>query len=196
MEKGLTSTMNSNTWTFTRNERITFTASKKGGTYRLDTITNPEETVAAVETMSIMQLHITMGHLSARKLRNAVKSGAIDGIAIEDIKGVIQKCLICMKGKSKRKLKPDFIANPPAEKFQLLHANISGPHPQTMGGRAYYQIITDSKSKYTRIKLLKRKPEGVQDIIDFVTELRNQHGQNVVKMIRTDNAQEYNIQNY
>ena len=104
-------------------------------------------------------------------------------------------CTSCHFGKQ-RKLpfnKSDSFSSVP---FDLIHSDIWGPAlVPTKGGSKYFVIFVDDFSRYTWIYLLHHRFELVSIYQRFHKMIETQFNR-IVKVFRSDNAQEYNDKSF
>lgn len=95
-------------------------------------------------------------------------------------------CEICAQSK----LSATPVGNGPrkreTEPMLMIHADTCGPiSPDTFAGEKYFMTIVDDFSRFTEVRLLKRKSDAAQELINFC-KLNP-----TVRKIRCDNAKEY-----
>ncbi|KAH9910876.1 uncharacterized protein BXZ73DRAFT_8042, partial [Epithele typhae] len=82
------------------------------GLYQIVSCTNDEMALSTRPakhgplTISVMDLHRTMGHISLRTARDMVKRGHTDGIALSDA-DILAQCKTCVQAKLTHKAIPD-----------------------------------------------------------------------------------------
>ena len=80
--------------------------------------------------------------------------------------------------------------------FDLIHSDILGPTPiPTEGGSKYFVIFMDDFSRYTWIYLFHYRSELVSIYQTFHKMIETQFN-HIVKVVRSDNAQEYNDKSF
>ena len=80
--------------------------------------------------------------------------------------------------------------------FDLIHFDIWGHAPiPTEGGSRYFVIFVDDFSRYTWIYLFHHRSELVSIYQTFHKMIETQFN-HIVKVIRSDNAQEYNCKSF
>lgn len=100
-----------------------------------------------------------------------------------------EPCEACFKGKQTRLPFPasDTQTRAPLE---LLHMDLCGPLPPTLGGARYMATFLDDYTGLSIIELLKHKDDMAITVKKVVNYLENQSGRSL-KDVRTDNGGEY-----
>uniref|UniRef100_A0A0A9YV18 Copia protein n=1 Tax=Lygus hesperus TaxID=30085 RepID=A0A0A9YV18_LYGHE len=176
-EKGYQLVVNSESMKI-RGPDFVLTCNKQHNLYTLRATTNKFECHVADDTW-----HRRFGHLNYNALRQL------------GLKTPQNKCSNCMEGKMKR---PPFKTNENKTTAigQLIHTDLCGPiTPETTMGEKYMQIILDDFSHFIVIRLLKNKSEAENNLIQFVKQIKTQHGV-PVKRIKFDNGGEFRSNNF
>ena len=138
-----------------------------------------EEKCFAVQSTSVKNMwHRRLGHLNNESLRQL-------GLPFKN-----EPCEVCIEGKATRL--PFNEQKKSTRKIgELIHSDICGPvNPMTQDGEKYFQVIIDDYSNFVVVRLLKRKIEAENNLIEYITELERQQGI-FVKRIRIDNGGEF-----
>ncbi|KAG2054575.1 hypothetical protein BDR06DRAFT_833832, partial [Suillus hirtellus] len=100
---------------------------------------------AAVETMTIMELHRCMGHIAPSAAHCLAENGLISGIKVDMSSGEPTFCELCVYAKATRKPVMKVHKGEQASKFTgEVHTDLWGPAPvATLGGWRYYISFTD-----------------------------------------------------
>jgi hypothetical protein len=103
--------------------------------------------------------HARYGHLNFDALRKLSQGSMVRGMPA--IKHVDQICDGCLIGKQRRTPFPAEANYRATERLDLVHGDLCGPiSPPTHGGRRYFLLLVDDKTRYMWIVLLSRKDEA------------------------------------
>ena len=114
------------------------------------TVPLPED--RALLTVSMQELHDTMGHINPTYLSKMVKNNLITGLEIQD--GKMGECLACIRAKATATPVSKHSHLPQAtEPLQIIHSDLAGPfNVDSYGGKRFYcsfiDDCTDSKWTY------------------------------------------------
>ena len=138
-----------------------------------------------VNAVSVDVWHMRLGHPSFSKLK-----------CISDVLQLSNRtpslCEICPLAKQKHLSFPhsDSVS---ANIFDLIHCDVWGPFsPATSHGFHYFLTIVDDKSRFVWTFLMKFKSDVRDIMVQFFNTVQTQFSRKI-KMIRTDNAPEFNI---
>jgi hypothetical protein len=80
--------------------------------------------------------------------------------------------------------------------FDMVHVDIWGPLAiNSVNGYSYFLTIVDDHTRHTWIYLMKNKSEARQLLQNFVSLIHTQY-KTIIKIIRSDNGQEFNCPSY
>lgn len=100
-------------------------------------------------------------------------------------------CTDCAVGKfPRRSMKKKTVKIPSTERLAIIHSDLVGPLPNSLGGSKYLLTFTDDYSRKVFVYLLKRKSEVYQKVLNFVQMVETQTG-NKLKILQCDNGGEY-----
>lgn len=99
-------------------------------------------------------------------------------------------CRTCAITKQSRTPFPKASASITTAILDLVHTDVCGPVIRDMNGNQYFMTIIDDYSRFCFTKLMKTRTEVVDNLKNFILEMKTQH-QVMVKQIRSDNAKEY-----
>ena len=99
------------------------------------------------------------------------------------------KCESCIFGKQHRETFPtsSWYAN---RNLQLVHSDICGPLPTSLGGCIYFLLFIDDFSRMTWVYLLKKNSEAFQKFKTFHQLIENEIKEKI-GTLRTDNGEEF-----
>lgn len=109
---------------------------------------------------------------------------------IPEVKQYVKECEVCQRVKKDRRKPPGFMGSKivVSKPMEFLSADLIGPLPRTRKGYSYISVITDSFSKYTFIKpLRKATASAVCDHLEEDVILK--HG--APRLLQVDNGQQY-----
>ena len=154
--------------------------------------TGENDSVNVVETITVMELHRRMGHISLNVARRLTENGLMSGLKFDLSKDKPTFCEACVYAKATRKPVAKECAGEHAEEFAAeVHTDVWGPAPiQTLGGRRYYITFTDDKTRLTYLHLLCQKSEAFTAYQQFEAWCHTQHGV-AVKALHSDCGREY-----
>jgi hypothetical protein len=135
--------------------------------------------------------HIRLGHAGYSTLKKMIQEGSVTGIPItaEQIEQAKEACETCLKTKLKR-LPFQTSESKAKAPLDLIHMDLCGPLPETLGEAKYFATFLDDYSGYSVVKMLKKKSDVAATIKEVFTLLENQLDKSI-KAVRTDNGGEY-----
>ena len=147
---------------------------------------------AAVETVTIMELHCRMGHISPIFAHHLAENGLVSGLKFDLLKDEPTFCEACLYVKATRKPVAKERVGERAMEFSAgVHMDVWGSAPvKTIGGRHYYIMFMDDKTCLTYLHLLHQKSEAFAAYQDFKAWCCTQHNA-VVKVLHSDCGSEY-----
>ena len=159
---------------------------------RLYRVTHSHESVNAVETLTVMELHRRLGHIAASSARKLVTSGAVTGVKL-DPTSKEGPCDACLFARATRHPIPSVRVSPPAKNFgDEVHTDVWGPsRTPTRQGRHYFVTFTDDATRYTICFLLRTKDEALEAYKSFEAWALTQEHCKGIKALRSDRGGEY-----
>ncbi|KMQ91961.1 hypothetical protein RF55_8111 [Lasius niger] len=131
------------------------------GFFRFRTLSKQDAARTAKISCSLYRWHRRFGHRDSAAIRKLVRRKLVTGLELrsDDDHNEV-KC--CIRGKLAAKSFP--CSQSTTEKpLELIHSDLCGPLPVTSaGGNRYILTFIDDYSRYTVVKLLKKKDEVVQ----------------------------------
>ena len=127
------------------------------GLYKLTHEISEETANAAVEVLTLDQLHRRMGHISATTARQLVDKGLVTGVKLDKkLNAQPFFCESCVYAKATRKPVVKVCEGKRATLFrEEVHSDLWGPAPvETKGGRKYYVSFTDDATHFMHLYLL------------------------------------------
>ncbi|KAI7959894.1 hypothetical protein MJO29_004962 [Puccinia striiformis f. sp. tritici] len=138
----------------------------------------------------LLQLHRQLGHVSLRTIRKMISNKVGLGLPSSLPPGDIH-CVACLTAKSlnKNTLSSDQRHFEPMDTWNV---DLIGPFEvPSIGGGKYCLTIRDIGSGYSEVKILCRKSEATEQLINTVIRLERQTGK-LLKILRSDNGGEFN----
>lgn len=108
---------------------------------------------------------------------------------LDDLDG-FGACEACILGKHKRAPFPADTATRATEILALVHSDLCGPFPTSIGGKTYFLSFIDDFTRFCVIYFLKHKSETFGCFQEFKAWSERQTG-HALKMLRSDNGGEY-----
>lgn len=120
-----------------------------------------------------------------------VRKGTVKGMDIVGSRSPPQTpCGPCLKGKQTRASFPES-KNHATDVLELMHSDLHGPAAvQAIGGRQYFAVTIDDKSRKIFVHLLTHKDEYSAHFKELKASVENLTGKRV-KNLRTDGGGEY-----
>jgi hypothetical protein len=138
--------------------------------------------------LDILTLHRCLGHLSFADLRKLWASKMVDGMDLgawdDDV-----SCESCLSGKTAHKPFPKGERRRASRVLELVHSDICGPLPNSIGGSFYFITFVDDHSAHVEVDFLKKKRDALASFRAWKARVEKKTGQKVGK-ICTDNAGE------
>ena len=137
--------------------------------------------------------HRRFGHLGHDNLARLQGSGMVSGIGVPADQfrqaGATELCEPCIAAKQqKQPSKPTHTVT--KQPLQLLHMDVLGPLPESLGGSKYLATFLDDYSKLSVVKPIRYKSEVAATIMSTIAQLQLQSGC-TVRAVHTDNGGEY-----
>ena len=103
--------------------------------------------------------HGRYGHLNFDALRKLAQDGMVRGMPlVEHADQVCDSCLVVKQRRAPFPMEANYRAD---DRLDLVHGDLCGPIlPPTHGGKRYFLLLVDDKSRYMWIVLLSRKDEA------------------------------------
>src|ERR1700731_1458382 len=152
---------------------------KTNGLYQLNSTMHKHEPLhahAATQRLSLMEAHRTLGHINVETVKQAIKTGKITGITLDE-GSEPEFCEACAQAKPHRHPFPDQAQNR-AQKFgDRIHTDLWGPATVESIFRSRYTIdFVDCATRWTHVAFLRRKSEAFQSYLDYEKRLETQDG--------------------
>lgn len=132
---------------------------RQRGLYRV--IDEPvEKALLATKTMTIMELHRHLGHISPAVAKRLVLEGAIEGINLDTASNA-EFCIACTHAKITAHPYPNERSSERSADYgDRTFSDVWGPaRTQTLGKKRYYVSFTDDSSRWTKIYLMRHKSD-------------------------------------
>jgi hypothetical protein len=130
--------------------------------------------------------HERYGHLHFDALKKLEQRGMVQGIA--HIEHVHQLCADCVTTKLKRSPFPSQAKRRAEGLLDLVHGDLCGPiSPATPGGKRYFLLLVDDKSRFMWLALLSAKSDTLAALKKFQAKVEVETGWRL-RVLRTDNG--------
>ena len=127
------------------------------------------------ETLTVMEAHEILAHISPASIIKAVKDGTFTGINI-DINSQVTECEVCLRAKAKRKDIAKVHIDPRTTEPGHVHADCWGPtSPLAKGGYDSFVLLTEIATRFRHTALMKGKKLAFDHYKGFEAWLENQH---------------------
>ncbi|CAA7265260.1 unnamed protein product [Cyclocybe aegerita] len=148
---------------------------------------------AAVEALTLDQLHHQLGHISPRITQKLVNDKFVTGMCLEHtVSGEPFFCESCVYAKATRKSVPKEREGERVAEFGgEVHSDLWGPAPvESKGSKRYYITFTDDKTHLTNLYLLHKKDEAFTAYKGYEAWCGTQLNAHV-KVLHSDRGGEY-----
>jgi transposase InsO family protein len=149
--------------------------------------------VAAVEKVSLEELHRRMGHIAPNAAKALISKGLVTGIALTNSPATLDTCPSCVYGKATRQPVLPVREGDRATVYGAeVHSDVWGPSPvATLRGRRYYVSFTDDYSRETVLYLLGQKSGVFAAYREYEAWCKVQRGVEHIKVLHSDRGGEY-----
>ena len=149
---------------------------------------------SSTDVPKIQISHERLGHIRFQKMKDLKDLEKNIDFTIGNLKN-IPKCEACLYGKQSRKKFPNNQAKKALQLLELIHSDLVGPLPNSLGGSTHFITFIDDLSRFTSITFLKAKSEALEQFKIFNAWTENQT-QKSIKSLRSDNGGEYISKNF
>ena len=133
--------------------------------------------------------HARYGHVNFRALRQLARNDLVRGLPLFDKADRV--CEACLTGKQRRAPFPQAALRRAGEVLELVHADLCGPiSPPTPGGKRYFLLLVDDKSRFMWLRLLTTKDEAVAEIRHFKAGVEVETGRKL-RLLCTERGGEF-----
>ena len=138
--------------------------------------------------------HEKLDHIGFHKMKDLKDLEKDIDFTIGNLK-TLSKCEACLYGKQFRKKFRNNQAKRALQLLELIHSDLVGPLPNSLGGSRYFVTFIDDLSRLSSISFLKAKSEALEQFKIFKAWTENQT-QKSIKSLRSDNGGEYISKNF
>ena len=164
-------------------------ANKVGCLYHLDFKREIERSSVANASREMLW-HQRYGHLGAPGMKKLAADELVTGFDFNP-NSDLDFCEACVNGKLHRCSFPTGGAKRAHEPLGLVHSDLCGKiTPKSSGGAEYFLTLTDDKTRYVWVYVLKTKDETFTKFCEWKASVENSSGYKL-KTLRTDNGGEY-----
>ena len=141
------------------------------------------------EKPSLDLWHLRLAHISEGTIKSMMEQGIVEGMD-GNTAGSLSFCEGCQYGgmsqkPAKTKEGRDCLPG------EVMHMDIMGPLPESLGRRQYVLCFKDEASSMTRIFFLREKSEALDSVKTVIREVSNDFTAGRMKVLRSDNAKEF-----
>lgn len=167
--------------------KVLYSCENVKGVYKFKADTN--QTLFSAPMSDEFELwHRRLAHLGASNMK-LLRDGLARGVSFK-IPDKLQ-CEPCLKGKQTRKPFNKSGAKRASEVLELIHSDVCGPlSVESNGGKRYFLLFIDDKTRYTFVYFLREKSEVFSKIFEFKKLVENQTNKKI-KVFRSDNGKEF-----
>lgn len=135
-----------------------------------------------------MEWHYRLGHLNHQAISHmqAQKVALLPPFRI----GRPPMCEPCVLGKHTKASLPRQASSRTKQILELIHSDVGGPFPFSLGGSKYHLLFINDFSRYTTVYFLKKKSEVFHYFGIYKALVENLHNGRT-KTLRSDNGGEY-----
>jgi transposase InsO family protein len=142
----------------------------------------------AGKRLDILTLHRRLGHLNFSDLRKLVSLGMVDGLEMGQWDESVS-CEVCLRGKVLWKPFPKDRRRQASRVLELVHSDMVGPLPNSIGSNRYFITFTDDYTAHLNVDFMKHKSSMLHRFRVWKARVEKETGQKLRK-ICTDNAGE------
>lgn len=133
--------------------------------------------------------HLRLGHTNYRKLVHMYKHKMVDGLTLDKLDD-IGVCKSCVLSKHKRTPFPTDASTRATAVLQLVHSDVCGPLPKSLGGKEYFLTFIDDYTRFCVVYFLRHKSDTYSCFLEYEAWAELQTGSKL-KQLRTDNGGEF-----
>jgi transposase InsO family protein len=147
--------------------------------------------LTAAEEKDPQLWHQRLGHIGYSSMQKLIDQQMVNGLPItaEDVEKAKETCDTCHRNKLTR-LPFKSSETQTSAPLELVHMDLCGPLPPSLGKARYIATFLDDYSAYSVVKLLRYKSDVYQAVTEVFALLENKIDKKV-KAVRTDNGGEY-----
>jgi hypothetical protein len=134
-------------------------------------------------------LHQRLGHPSTSVLHALVKHNCAIGLDVDTSTPPPTPCITCLKAKQPQvphRPNPASASNV----LELIHADLMGPLPVSLGGARYILAVLDDASRFSHVECIESKSDASDALLATIRLWERKTGKSVVK-VRTDRGKEF-----
>ena len=124
---------------------------------------------AGQPTRTLQEWHDALGHPHAAAIAELAKQGVLSVRGAIDVSKF--NCAICKESKSTA-LSFQRGTRSPKQPGEMLHTDLSGPHPMDVNGLRYYIVFVDEATRYKHVAGLHSKDEAAAATADCIDMFR------------------------
>ena len=109
--------------------------------------------------------HVSLAHANEALLRATAEQQGIT------LTGTLQPCSGCLEAKGRRAGIPRHLGLRASTVLGIVHLDLTGPHPRTLGGSTYMLACVDSKSRFMMLYGLARKADTLAKVKRYIADV-------------------------
>ena len=175
---------------------VVMTGTRFGDLYYLNTSGTSSNLADTTMSNTANLWQYCLGHRNMGDLKKMVNKKMADGVSIK-LSDILSFCEDCCKAKSTKKPVGKGMSHEEAVKLEIcesFHADLVGPFPvETPDKKRYALCISDRRSHYCWVFLIRNKSESTQMLKDFFLEIQRKFGSRnqVLTTFRNENGGEF-----
>jgi hypothetical protein len=135
----------------------------------------------AGKRVDILTLHRRLGHLNFSDLRKLVALRMVDGAEMGQWDDAVS-CEACLQGKASRKPFPKDGRRRATRVLELVHSDMVGPLPNSIGGNHYFITFTDDYTAHLDVDFMKHKSSALARFRVWKVRVEKETGQKLGKI--------------
>lgn len=145
---------------------------KSSGLYLLDQ-RNPGKALYSKVRRTLSQWHSSLGHINNERIKSLEKGKLVDGFGIIK-EAKTTPCSSCPPGKAAN------VSHPPSSRLkatkigEIVHLDLIGKLPESLGGNKYLFVLTDEASNYITVFPLKSKDLVHEKLEEYFSIIESQ----------------------
>jgi hypothetical protein len=164
-----------------KKDNLVMNARKEGDMFVLDL---KSHSLSSLSSNDLIIWHRRLGHLSERNLKKVLIKMNSNWKFTK-----LPFCEVCAQANNIRKPysgSHDRVLNV----LQLVHTDVCGPLPTSIGGSRYYVSFTDDCSRFTHLYFIRQKSEVFEKFKEYKLVVEKQTGK-IIKTLHSDGGGEY-----
>lgn len=124
---------------------------------------------------TINEWHEALGHINPQQIEHVIKDNMVAEANIVQQQAP-ERCCVCPMGKATNSAHPTTTRELAKEVGDIIHMDLIGRLPTSLGGNEYALILTDEASNYRTIYAIKTKDQVVEKLETYFSTIECQSG--------------------